>query len=328
MNIIWTAHFAVTKDGGLADAELVAFHEAFPPEVGVAVASGGDASAPLNVAATFTVEAADTAEAFSVAHSIFREALEKAGVSPWLNGRGEVVPAVFADAEMEQAGPELVGVREVAELLGVSKQRVDQLRQREDFPKPLARLASGPVWDALMLTHFLAGWERKSGRPPRELQLTITETVGLSDPPVDVTPVEPSARERRAVKDLRQAQTEAARVKRDAERLVRDAKRGTMRKVSPAPKRKPVAELPDMTFPTSLGWAVTVKVKRRDDGFTVLLDSNDDKPPAVIGGPFVTQAEAVMAASEYLRANGGQLLETPGARDADALIGKVRRSTS
>jgi len=40
----------------------------------------------------------------------------------------------------------LAGVREVAELLGVSRQRVSQLAEKPDFPKPLDRIAAGPVW--------------------------------------------------------------------------------------------------------------------------------------------------------------------------------------
>lgn len=40
----------------------------------------------------------------------------------------------------------LVGAAEIAELLGVSRQRVTQLTNRADFPKPVARLAMGKVW--------------------------------------------------------------------------------------------------------------------------------------------------------------------------------------
>ena len=50
--------------------------------------------------------------------------------------------------------PELVGVSEVAEVLGVSRQRVNELDRlaqrpttRNPFPEPIARLRAGPVWD-------------------------------------------------------------------------------------------------------------------------------------------------------------------------------------
>lgn len=64
----------------------------------------------------------------------------------------------------------IVGVTEVAEMLGVSKQRISMLSQREDFPRPLEQLASGPVWRARDLSTFSAGWRRKPGRPPKTAQ--------------------------------------------------------------------------------------------------------------------------------------------------------------
>jgi len=64
--------------------------------------------------------------------------------------------------------PELVGLTEIAWILGVSKQRVGQLRERDDFPKPVAELRSGPVWARPMLDRFIDDWPRRSGRPPRQ----------------------------------------------------------------------------------------------------------------------------------------------------------------
>lgn len=58
-----------------------------------------------------------------------------------------------------------VGVTEVAELLGVSRQRASELRTRRGFPAPIAELASGPVWTASSLGRFLETWERRPGRP-------------------------------------------------------------------------------------------------------------------------------------------------------------------
>lgn len=43
---------------------------------------------------------------------------------------------------------ELIGPQEIAQLLGVSRQRVSQLTKRRDFPKPVAVLAMGQIWDA------------------------------------------------------------------------------------------------------------------------------------------------------------------------------------
>lgn len=42
---------------------------------------------------------------------------------------------------------QLAGIAEIAELLGVTRQRVTQLTKREDFPPPVERLRMGPVWN-------------------------------------------------------------------------------------------------------------------------------------------------------------------------------------
>lgn len=41
---------------------------------------------------------------------------------------------------------QFVGLHEVAELLGVSRQRADQLARQVGFPKPVAELRGGRVW--------------------------------------------------------------------------------------------------------------------------------------------------------------------------------------
>jgi len=56
----------------------------------------------------------------------------------------------------------LMGVAEVAELLGVSRQRVTQLAKTEAFPEPIAHLAAGPVWQA----EDVERWAREAGRLP------------------------------------------------------------------------------------------------------------------------------------------------------------------
>ena len=54
----------------------------------------------------------------------------------------------------------LVGVAEIADLLGVSKQRVHQLIQTESFPKPEANLSAGLIWRR----DEIEKWARKTGR--------------------------------------------------------------------------------------------------------------------------------------------------------------------
>lgn len=55
---------------------------------------------------------------------------------------------------------QLMGTAEVAEFLGLSRGRVTQLAQSEDFPTPVARLAAGPVWELVDIER----WARETGR--------------------------------------------------------------------------------------------------------------------------------------------------------------------
>ncbi|PXX01551.1 hypothetical protein C8E89_12837 [Mycolicibacterium moriokaense] len=61
--------------------------------------------------------------------------------------------------------PELMSAAEIAEELGVARQRVHQLRSTAAFPAPLAELRGGAVWDAAAVRKFAQDWERKPGRP-------------------------------------------------------------------------------------------------------------------------------------------------------------------
>lgn len=59
----------------------------------------------------------------------------------------------------------LMGQREAAVAIGVSRQRVDQFdKENAMFPEPVARLACGPVWLAEDIERF-ARLPRKAGRP-------------------------------------------------------------------------------------------------------------------------------------------------------------------
>ena len=54
----------------------------------------------------------------------------------------------------------LVGVREIAQLLSVSRQRADQLVRTKGFPDPIAELASGRIWERAVVVQ----WALDDGR--------------------------------------------------------------------------------------------------------------------------------------------------------------------
>lgn len=58
--------------------------------------------------------------------------------------------------------PDLMGAGEIARLLGVSRQRVQQLAQRPDWPSPVAILDMGKVW----ISDDIHQWVTDHRRPP------------------------------------------------------------------------------------------------------------------------------------------------------------------
>jgi hypothetical protein len=113
-----------------------------------------------NVSLTFDVVAEDAEAAAREGLRIFREAL------PTLEPVAVGVQTVEAqERQLAKSNvPELLGVAEIAEALGVSKQRVSELADQEGFPVPIARLRSGRVWQRSALARFMRSWTRSPGR--------------------------------------------------------------------------------------------------------------------------------------------------------------------
>jgi predicted DNA-binding transcriptional regulator AlpA len=55
---------------------------------------------------------------------------------------------------------DLVGLKEIAEMLGVSKQRAGQLAELVAFPRPLGEISAGRVWKRA----DVEAWARREGR--------------------------------------------------------------------------------------------------------------------------------------------------------------------
>jgi hypothetical protein len=117
--------------------------------------------------AEMTVEAptlrAATEAALRAARAAHQDALGRPGEPRQLR---VLTVADFDDELARPAAAELVGLAEVAEELGVSRQRAGQLvDENPDFPGPVARLASGPVFTRASVLAFGRRWERRPGRP-------------------------------------------------------------------------------------------------------------------------------------------------------------------
>ena len=64
----------------------------------------------------------------------------------------------------------LVGLTEIASILGVTRQRAGQLvRDYDDFPPPVADLASGRIWETVAVEAWAKAHPARSpGRPVRK----------------------------------------------------------------------------------------------------------------------------------------------------------------
>jgi hypothetical protein len=116
--------------------------------------------------ARFSVQATDAVEAVARAREVFEHAAVGAGLPPWPLARVEAQAERELQLELARPSfPELLGVAELAEELGVSRQRAWTVTGRPDFPEPVARLKATPVWTAASVRRFVESWPRKAGRP-------------------------------------------------------------------------------------------------------------------------------------------------------------------
>ena len=135
---------SIETSGSLLDdaaiEELAPILESFGAE-GAVGASGGLAGGP---GATFSLPASDPGSAVQRALGIFHSACEKLGIRHDGYARVDVMTEAYRDRWLEEEPDRYVGVSEIADLLGVSKQRVSELRAKPMFPEPVAELARDP----------------------------------------------------------------------------------------------------------------------------------------------------------------------------------------
>lgn len=113
-----------------------------------------------------SVEVPEVGKAVDVAVGISHEAVSKAGLPTWPIASVLAQSPEALDHDLSTPlYPAIVGVTELAEMLGVSKQRASELARSSSFPAPFTELASGPVWIEANVRHFCETWERKPGRP-------------------------------------------------------------------------------------------------------------------------------------------------------------------
>lgn len=138
--------------------------------------------------AQFDVHAPTAERATEAALSTFCAAAHKVGLPGWPVVHVELMMVDDQQAALEEpAFPDVLGVTEAAQMLGVSRQRLAQLEGRRDFPEPMVRLAAGPGVAASSIEGFERRWDRRPGRPtkamsPAAARKAVAATVGVSSP--------------------------------------------------------------------------------------------------------------------------------------------------
>jgi hypothetical protein len=119
--------------------------------------------------ADLTITARDAIEAAHIASDRFNEAIYKLGLPSWPLSRVTILSEAELDASISVPNfPLLLGVSELADTLGVSKQRASELARVDSFPQPVVMLASGPVWTEPTIRRYVESWARRPGRPPKQ----------------------------------------------------------------------------------------------------------------------------------------------------------------
>jgi hypothetical protein len=164
----WSA--CVEFDATLTDEQGATLAERLADRTGTVTRDEGRG----RVAVAFHVAAGTLRQATDEALRAAREVVGVVGVA---GGPVAVQVTTWADlqAELDRPRvPELVGLAEIAAMLGaMSKQRVRELAERDDFPPPVARLSGGAVYAKAAIEAFDARWPETPGRPgPRHTQIS------------------------------------------------------------------------------------------------------------------------------------------------------------
>lgn len=119
--------------------------------------------------ATISTRAPSAVEATFYGNTLIEKMAGKAGMPAWPVVRAEAIRQDLLEAENSRPTlPELVSAPEVADILGVSSQRVHELAaSKADFPEPMYELRTGKLWLRDAIEAFGRRWERKPGRPSR-----------------------------------------------------------------------------------------------------------------------------------------------------------------
>lgn len=134
---------------------------------------GGVVSAGGHVwSARITVPGPTAGAVFDKAANIVGIAASSSKMPGWAFVRVELLRDDELERELSRPTfPDVIGSGEVLEVMGISKQRLWQLRQTDDFPQPMVTLSATPIWMRAAIESFMERWNRKVGRPSKVQEL-------------------------------------------------------------------------------------------------------------------------------------------------------------
>jgi predicted DNA-binding transcriptional regulator AlpA len=152
----------ITSIVGRSDIDLDALLDGLPVDAALAFR-------PENreISATCCVTAADVYEAADRGRTTLATAMHKLSIKKLADTEIHAIDWDSHERGLETSNfPDIVSAPEVAEILGVSRQRVHQLiGDHPAFPPPIVRVGSGPLWLRTTIEAFNQSWVRKPGRP-------------------------------------------------------------------------------------------------------------------------------------------------------------------
>jgi hypothetical protein len=158
--------------GSALDEQVAALAEKLGP-LAPAISVGKHS---INVRLAITADDAVGAAATAVPEVIV--ALESVGLGTGPVRELEVTEWSTFEKKLEEPPvPELVGITEIAEMLGTSRQRASELARSSKFPAPFAELAAGPFWLKPTVARFADEWDRKPGRPKSETSKRLAQII-------------------------------------------------------------------------------------------------------------------------------------------------------
>src|SRR5262249_23019395 len=153
----WTVGIEAAGAGSLVldDDHIDDLAAALSPEAAAVAHQPGRYSVRLSV------QAGDIREAIEEAILRVSAAAEKSGLPSWPFVQVNALTAEELDRDLTRPDiPVLLGVAELAGLLGVTRQRASDLAKTSSFPRPIAVLASGPVWAETTVKRYIPTWTR------------------------------------------------------------------------------------------------------------------------------------------------------------------------